>query len=314
MSQDEANNQSDKELPPLSFKNKNQLTSVACEPPMYEFQPINNSRKNSESKLKYFFQYFKIKNTNFAFVILAASAFMQNVIVGGANNAILTTIEKAFYLTSLQSAFFLSSYDIANIIASPIIGFFGDRSTKHRIIAFSMVGLSLASIIMIIPGLALVQDTNTYQDNSTGIEHVKGSTVCTIIQNNSSFVSTTTISAATYSSSSNFVINNIKFIFYLANALNGVSSVGLYTITISYIENIFIDENVHLRQGIYYAVGAIGVGVGMLVTGNFLNLNADLRAMSSIKSNSNSVNFIGVSINFEKYLFGYKKVLRLIFF
>lgn len=63
-----------------------------------------------------------IKNQNLALGILCACALMQNVIVGGANNAILSTIEKAYYMTSVESALFLSMYDVANIIASPFIG------------------------------------------------------------------------------------------------------------------------------------------------------------------------------------------------
>lgn len=63
-----------------------------------------------------------IRNRNLALGILCCCALMQNVIVGGANNAILSTIEKAYYMTSVESAMFLSMYDIANIIASPIIG------------------------------------------------------------------------------------------------------------------------------------------------------------------------------------------------
>ncbi len=60
----------------------------------------------------------QIKSNVTALVILCLCAFVQNVAVGGANNAILSTIERAYYLSSMESAIFLSIYDVANIIAS----------------------------------------------------------------------------------------------------------------------------------------------------------------------------------------------------
>ena len=58
---------------------------------------------------------FKITNNIIAFVILCLCVLMQNIIIGGANNAILTTIERAYYMTSIESAIFLTLYDCANI-------------------------------------------------------------------------------------------------------------------------------------------------------------------------------------------------------
>ena len=54
--------------------------------------------------------------------------------------------------------------------------------------------------------------------------------------------------------------------------INGVSSASLYTVAISYIENLFSQEQVHIRQGVYYVTGAIGVGFGAIVAGNFLKI------------------------------------------
>lgn len=50
-----------------------------------------------------------------------------------------------------------------------------------------------------------------------------------------------------------------------------------------------------MRQGLYYAIGAIGVGVGMLATGNFLNISSSLlgRGGQQSSSHSNSVTWIG---------------------
>ena len=242
---------------------------------------------------------FIIKNNNIALAIMASCALMQNILVGGANNAILTTIERAYFMTSLESAMFLAFYDIANIISSPIIGFFGDRVYKPRILALSMVGLSLGAFIMVLPEFIAMDsmNSNSLSSNSTDNNGNQALCVSSIITNSTTLTLPTTSAMTTKSpkDSSNQLLNNMKYFFYLANIINGISSVALYTIAISFIENIFLKEQVNVRQGVYYAIGAIGVGVGMLATGNFLNINGVLKFKSnSAKMNSNSINWIGV--------------------
>lgn len=182
------------------------------------------------------------------------------MLVGGANNAILTTIERAFYMKSIESALFLSLYDVGNILTSPFISYLGDRTHKPRIIAFSMIGLSFGSFFMTIPEFVNFDYSNLFPNED-------------LIQNKTTFnklLCCENISSQNHSSSQkiliepkNSLMNDMKYIFYIANTINGISSVALYTIVISYIENIFVKDKVHMRQGIYYAIGAIGVGMGM---------------------------------------------------
>lgn len=236
-------------------------------------------------------EFFTIKNKNIALATLCLCVLTQNVIVGGANNAILTTIERAFYMSSLESALFLSVYDIANIISSPIIGYFGDRNYKPKIIGVSMLGLSLASCVMIIPKFVFITSPELIDHLSgNNTELQKDQVVCLYNLAPNTSLTTTTI---TLTKQANSLMNKMKFIFYLSNSINGVSSVALYTIVVSYIENIFIKEQVAIRQGIYYAVGSIGVGIGMLITGNFLNINGLSMKKISVNYKQNNVNWIG---------------------
>ncbi|CAF0861891.1 unnamed protein product [Brachionus calyciflorus] len=220
----------------------------------------NNHENITFKKLK---KLLIIKNNNIALIVLSLCAFVQNAIVSGANNAILTTIERAFFMSSLDSALFLIVYDIANILASPIIGYYGDRRSKTKIISLSMIGLSLGSFLMIIPHFF---HFNTLNSENFELSQEQG--LCHLT--NYSLINSRISSRPKYP---NLFLNKMKFFFYASNMINGVSSVALYTIVISYIENIFKKEKVHLRQGFYYASGAIGVGIGMLATGNFLNIN-----------------------------------------
>lgn len=236
-----------------------------------------------------------IRNSNVALAVLSLCALMQNILVGGANNAILTTIERVYYMTSLESALFLSFYDISNIIASPIIGYFGDRVYKPRMLALSMFGLTLGSLVMVLPEF-LTMDALAPTGNSTWPDNrTEPNPELTLCMSN---IAPLNISYDHRDNKPpprdeyNPVLNNMKFIFYFGNVINGVSSVALYTIAVSFLENIFPKDQVNLRQGIYYAIGAIGVGIGMLATGNFLNINGNLKSRHR-QSNSNSVNWIG---------------------
>lgn len=196
-----------------------------------------------------------IRNRNLALAVLCCCAFMQNVIVGGANNAILSTIEKAYYMTSVESAIFLTMYDVSNIIASPIIGYFGDRKQKPKIIAMSMLGLCLAACVMVLPQFAATNGNNNQTPTNTQTEEDNNNTsiaylsdlMCNLSDSSTiSLVSTTASSPLLRGSQSatNRLFNNMKYVFYLANLLNGVASVALYTIVISYIEGMFSKEQV----------------------------------------------------------------------
>lgn len=214
-------------------------------------------RSKTKEKLT---DFFRIKNANIALAILCACAFWQNMLVGGANNAILTTIERAFYMKSIESALFLSCYDIGNILTSPFISYLGDRTHKPKIIGLSMIGLSVGSLFMTIPEFINFDYSSVFSslDDTNNQTRLNNKLVCL---NATSFNQTKPTNIV--KEPKNSLMNDMKFVFYFANTINGISSVALYTIVISYIENIFVKEVVHMRQGIYYAIGAIGVGMGM---------------------------------------------------
>ena len=103
----------------------------------------------------------------------------------------------------------------------------------------------------------------------------------------------------------NIFVNNMKYIFCIANFINGVSSVALYTIAVSFLENIFEKGQVNIRQGLYYIIGAVGIGVGALVSGYFLKVKDIVRNSNNLanKNINNSGTMTGVIIFFALYYF-----------
>ncbi|CAF1233686.1 unnamed protein product, partial [Rotaria sordida] len=49
----------------------------------------------------------------FSYIVLCICTFIQNFSVNGANNAVISTLERVFYLNSVQSGLFLALYDLA---------------------------------------------------------------------------------------------------------------------------------------------------------------------------------------------------------
>lgn len=125
--------------------------------------------------------------------------------------------------------------------------FFGDRREKSKIISLSMIGLCLGSCVMLLPQFITPPNTDLYQvtsnNNSFGIDFPPSELLC-YHSNSSIGASDTSTRKASWQRPTNPVLNNMKYIFYLANALNGVSSVALYTISISFIESMFVKEKV----------------------------------------------------------------------
>jgi len=79
--------------------------------------------------------------------------------------------------------------------------------------------------------------------------------------------------------------SNLQYMIYFGHFIIGFGSVALYTIGVAYIEDITTVKQSSYCQAIYYGLGAVGGGAGILLSGQFLNLNARFY-MSSYKLQS----------------------------
>jgi MFS family permease len=75
-----------------------------------------------------------------------------------------------------------------------------------------------------------------------------------------------------------------KLLLYFGNFVNGIGSVALFTIGISYIERIFPRDKAAYCQGIYFAIGTVGGALGIVVTGRFLLLYTKLTPKKRLPS------------------------------
>ncbi|CAF1169312.1 unnamed protein product [Adineta steineri] len=193
------------------------------------------------------------------FILICICNMIQNSIVGGANNAIMTTLESGFYMTSTETGLFQSVYELVAIFAYPIIGYFGDRSgRKVRWIAISMGILAGGFFVMSFPHLLESKRGKPPLDPRVA-DHL---TLCNPNR---------TINVCSVSNNLRF-LSHLKYVFYLSNIINAFGSAALPTLAVTLIEDLFSQEKAPIAQGIYYAIGGIGIGLGFLATSQFLKV------------------------------------------
>ena len=177
--------------------------------------------------------------TKIIFVLICACNMVQNAIVGGANNAIMTTLESGFYMTSTETGLFQSVYELVAIFAYPLVGYFGDRhgGRKLRWIAMSMGVLAVGFLVMSVPHLLESKRGKPPLDSGV-VDHL---TLCNRNR---------TISVCTYSNNLRF-LNHLKYVFYLSNVINACGSAALPTLAVTLIEELFPQEKTPIAQGLF---------------------------------------------------------------
>jgi solute carrier organic anion transporter family, member 4A len=218
-----------------------------------------------------------------AYIVLCICTFTQNFSVNGANNAVISTLERVFYLDSVRSGLFLALYDLATVFSSPIIGYLGCRYSSPMFFSLNMIVVGIGNIL--IASSNFVHHETKFNFDSDIAQQVS-------LSNNVHFqcykdplneANVTDISCLSQQYLSN-TFQYAKFLLYLGNFVNGIGSVALFTIGISYIERIFPREKAAYCQAIYFAVGTIGGALGIIVTGRFLQLFTKLTVHKQLPS------------------------------
>ncbi|CAF4323193.1 unnamed protein product, partial [Rotaria magnacalcarata] len=213
---------------------------------------------NSDLYTKYYFygwgrfRYSGILNKPlFAYIILCICLFTQNFSVNGANNAVISTVERVFYLNSAQSGLFLALYDLATVFSAPLVGYLGSLYSSPIFFSLNMTNLNWNNT------------QNSFTSNNVLFQcyneplHTRENTTDSICLKEDYL---------------SIAEKNAKFLLYAGNFINGIGSVALFTIGVPYIERIFPREKAAYCQGIYFAVGTVGGALGILATGRFLLL------------------------------------------
>ena len=227
----------------------------------------------------------------FIIIWLSLAAFLHNILMNGANNVILSSLQKEFYLTSRETGVYVSVYDIGSLISTVFVSFASARGSKPRWIAFGMISLFIGCMIDIVPHF-IRSDSSDVSVSTTSLSNTN---TMPILSDNSIELCNYSIGfdkdeqqfrqirdvgtqmgpgSADKKSSSSFF--QLKHLLYLGNTINGFSSASLTTITFAYIEDVAPPHLSAIYESIYYAVGAFGVGVGFIITSKFLTIHTDV--------------------------------------
>ncbi len=180
-------------------------------------------------------------------------------------NVIISSLQKEFFLSSKDTGIYISLYDIGSLVSSIVVPIMGTRGSKPRWISFGMVMLSLGCLLTSTPHffksyVPLLQSTanHTLIDGEMGPGH-----------------------GATHGMRPNQTggmslrLNSLKFILFASNIVMGMSSSSIATLAYSYIEDVTPVEYSTIYQSIYYACCGMGMGVGFMITSQFLNIFTD---------------------------------------
>ena len=171
------------------------------------------------------------------FILICACNIIQNAIVGGSNNAIMTTLESGFYMTSTETGLFQSVYELVAIFSYPLVGYFGDRSgRKVRWISVSMGILACGFLVMSFPHL-LESKRGKPPSDPRLVDHL---TLCNPNR---------TKDICSVTSNLRF-LSDLKYVFYLSNIINACGSAALPTLAVTLIEDLFPPEKAPIAQGL----------------------------------------------------------------
>lgn len=218
-----------------------------------------------------------------AYIVLCICTFIQNFSVNGANNAVISTLERVFYLDSVQSGLFLALYDLATVFSSPVVGYLGSRYSSPIFFSLNMIIVGIGN--MLIASSNFVHRDTSLNFNSQIAQEIS-SYNNVLFQcykdplNERNITDVTCLKQELLSGSA----QHAKAVLYLGNFVNGIGSVALFTVGIAYIERIFPKEKAAYCQGIYFAVGTVGGALGIVVTGRFLQLFTKLTPKKRLPS------------------------------
>jgi MFS family permease len=208
----------------------------------------------------------------FIIIWLSVSAFLHNILMNGANNVIISSLQKEFYLSSRETGIYVSVYDIGSLVSSVVISFAAARGSKPRWISFGMIMLFIGCMVNVLPHFLKPQAGDEFNSaagsagesielcNKTlkANDNLNGTSTTSVARNYTDIMSESGYSSKMQTASTGFTFQ-LKYLLYAANIINGLSSASMTTITFSYIEDIAPHSLSAIYESIYYATGAFGV-------------------------------------------------------
>lgn len=182
--------------------------------------------------------------------------------IAGFSSVVLSSVERRFRLSSTAVSVLLVSFDLSVLVCVIFISYFGDKRHKPRWLGYGLIVQGIGALIFALPQFIF----GTY---SVGRE---GSLTLESCEADGDFSVTCDTS------------NNLAYIIMLfGNVLIGIGAAPLFTLGLSYIDDITLPKYVPIHMGIFYVAVAVGPAIGYGLGGAFLSIYVDPSENTSLE-------------------------------
>ena len=175
---------------------------------------------------------------------------------------VFSTIEKRYRFSSFTASLILSTYSAIVSIAVIFVSYFGEKGHKPRWLGIGLIFQGIGSFVFASPKFLFGKYELTLTEDIRMETCRAGNT----------FLSTCEPT------------NNIAyFLFIIGIAINAIGASALFTIGISYLDDIIHPKKVSLHLGLFYLMTVIGPAIGFASGGALLFLYVDPGESTDLK-------------------------------
>ncbi|XP_012944388.1 solute carrier organic anion transporter family member 4A1 [Aplysia californica] len=186
--------------------------------------------------------------------------FWEGFIVNGVINVVLSALETRYSLSSTKSGLIASANDFGAFVFLLLVGYFGEKRHKPRLMAMGILVMSLGSLVFTLPHIL----GGSYKVKAIG-EDNSTSSLCLIGEE---------LSGCGQSSKNSDA--HLYPLFLIGQILLGIGAAPLFTIGLTYIDENTETKMTSLYTGMTSCSAAVGVAIGYVVGGQTLDLFVDI--------------------------------------
>ncbi|CDW52093.1 sodium independent organic anion transporter [Trichuris trichiura] len=228
---------------------------------------------------------------------------LQGMVISGLVPSVLSTLERRFNFRALALGRIMQSYDIAYAVFCTPVAYFGSRYSKPLFLGVGLIVMALGSFVFSIPHLISDRshiDRSTRSElsycnmsllNPSGVsfngswqsmcgpscanEGTSPSNAFHTSHGSTSFTSSFEEAAASRRPQLETDNGHYEQLFALAHIFHGIGSAPLFTLGVSYIDEIVDSALSSLYIAIFYTCVIFGPAVGFFLSSGFLRVHSD---------------------------------------
>jgi organic anion transporter 4A len=187
----------------------------------------------------------------------------------GFTSVVLSSLERRFRLSSTITGILLVFFDISVMLSVIFISYFGDKRHKPRWLGYGLLIQGVGALLFALPQFIFGE----YSTNALSLES------CTVGED--------------FNPSDDGPNLGAYFIMLLGNVLIGIGAAPLFTLGLSFIDDITYPKYVPIHMGIFYVAVAVGPAIGYGLGGAFLSVYVDPWVTPAPHLNESNPHWVG---------------------